>query len=245
MLLVLNLANAAHEIEQQPGLAGTRFRILLFETLEEVFDWHTEFARKLIKPAGRNAVDAVLVVTDLLIPQADQLTELSLVQAANRQLGGARGGQLADLALFPELANRLGKANRVGPARGAISMSTRLARVTRDPFALIGDASGGLVAQINSGLAVLQDLVGDIDRLRHFVLDGHQVRQLGRRFGRIRVNSMHPGTIDTDMGDQVLGRAARLLWRRRQPRRPSSRYRTQLRSDLERRYGRYAHRSVW
>jgi hypothetical protein len=46
-----------------------------------------------------------------------------------------------------------------------------------------GTRSGSewLVAQIDPGLAVLQDLVGDIDCLRHFVLDGHQVRQLGRQ----------------------------------------------------------------
>ena len=40
-----------------------------------------------------------------------------------------------------------------------------------------------LVAQIDPGLAVLQDLVGDIGCLRHSSLDGHQ-GQLGRRFRR-------------------------------------------------------------
>ena len=69
-------------------------------------------------------------------------------------LGGARGGQLADLGLFPELAKRLGKANRVGPVRGAISMSTRLAKVTRDPFALIGDASGAVDAVTGEGVSL-------------------------------------------------------------------------------------------
>ena len=44
-----------------------------------------------------------------------------------------------------------------------------------------GAEQDGLVAQIDPGLAVLQDLVSDIDSLRHFVLDGHQARQLGRR----------------------------------------------------------------
>src|SRR6266404_9780748 len=49
------------------------------------------------------------------------------------------------------------------------------------PAMVRGAEQDGLVAQIDPGLAVLQDLVGDIDCLRHFVLDGHQVRQLGRR----------------------------------------------------------------
>ena len=39
-----------------------------------------------------------------------------------------------------------------------------------------GAEQDGLVAQIDPRLAVLQDLVGDIDCLGHFVLDGHQVR---------------------------------------------------------------------
>jgi hypothetical protein len=49
------------------------------------------------------------------------------------------------------------------------------------PAMVRGAEQDGLVAQIDPGLAVLQDLVGDIDCLRHFVLDGHQVRQLGRQ----------------------------------------------------------------
>jgi flavin-dependent dehydrogenase len=69
-------------------------------------------------------------------------------------LGSTRGGRLADLTWFPELAKRLGNANRVGPARGAISMSTRLAKVTRNPFALIGDASGAVDAVTGEGLSL-------------------------------------------------------------------------------------------
>ena len=49
------------------------------------------------------------------------------------------------------------------------------------PAMVRGAEQDGLVAQIDPGLAVLQDMVGDIDCLRHFVLDGHQARQLGRR----------------------------------------------------------------
>ena len=52
------------------------------------------------------------------------------------------------------------------------------------PAMVRGAEQDGLVAQIDPGLAVLQDLVGDIDCLRHFVLDGHQVRQLGRQLRR-------------------------------------------------------------
>jgi hypothetical protein len=36
------------------------------------------------------------------------------------------------------------------------------------------------MAQINSGLPVLQNLVSDIDRLGFFVLDAHQMGPLGR-----------------------------------------------------------------
>src|SRR6185369_11724777 len=35
--------------------------------------------------------------------------------------------------------------------------------------------------------------------------------ECARKGYRIRVNSMHPGTIDTDMGDQVIANRARML----------------------------------
>jgi flavin-dependent dehydrogenase len=70
-------------------------------------------------------------------------------------LSGARGGGLFDVAaLFPALAKRLVNAERIGPLRGAISMSARLAKVTRDRTALVGDAAGAADAITGEGVAL-------------------------------------------------------------------------------------------
>lgn len=68
---------------------------------------------------------------------------------------GSSAVQLAELpGLFPALARRLGGAAPIGPARGALSMSTALGRVTRGAVALIGDASGAVDAITGEGLAL-------------------------------------------------------------------------------------------
>jgi flavin-dependent dehydrogenase len=70
-------------------------------------------------------------------------------------LGGASAVRLADLpGLFPALARRLAGAAPIGPVRGALSMSTKLRRVTRGSVALIGDASGAVDAITGEGLAL-------------------------------------------------------------------------------------------
>jgi len=69
-------------------------------------------------------------------------------------LGDPRSPSLTELALFPELAKRLGKAVRTGPMRGAISVSARLGAVARDPFVLVGDASGAVDAITGEGLSL-------------------------------------------------------------------------------------------
>lgn len=70
-------------------------------------------------------------------------------------LGNAPGARLSELpALFPGLAKRLGGAERSGPARGAMSMSTTLRRVTRGPVALVGDASGAVDAVTGEGVSL-------------------------------------------------------------------------------------------
>jgi menaquinone-9 beta-reductase len=73
----------------------------------------------------------------------------------------ARGAGLFDLAAhFPELAKRLRNAERIGPLRGAMSMSVRLARVTRDRIALVGDAAGTVDAITGEGVSLgLRDAI--------------------------------------------------------------------------------------
>jgi menaquinone-9 beta-reductase len=70
-------------------------------------------------------------------------------------LASSRDARLSDLpALFPTLANQLGNAERIGPPRGAISMTTRLRHIVRGPVALIGDASGAVDAITGEGLSL-------------------------------------------------------------------------------------------
>ena len=77
------------------------------------------------------------------------------------------------------------------------------------PAMVRGAEQDGLVAQIDPGLAVLQDLVGDIDCLRHFVLDGHQVRQLGRQLRR----GQRLGETFAGLGDDRVGSVENRLGR--------------------------------
>ena len=63
--------------------------------------------------------------------------------------------RISDLPeLFPRLAMRLGRAELIGSERGAISMSSKLAAVTRGRVALVGDASGSVDAATGEGLAL-------------------------------------------------------------------------------------------
>ena len=58
-------------------------------------------------------------------------------------LGSAQGVHLSDLPnMFPVLASRFGSAEPIGRQRGGVSMSVKLAAVTRGRIALVGDASG-------------------------------------------------------------------------------------------------------
>jgi menaquinone-9 beta-reductase len=58
------------------------------------------------------------------------------------------------VALFPDLAQRLRNARRIGPVRGALSMSARLPLVTSSHFALVGDASGTVDAVTGEGITM-------------------------------------------------------------------------------------------
>ena len=68
-------------------------------------------------------------------------------------LGTAKEVSVEDSpALFPKLGARLAPAEPLGAARGAMSMSSRLAAVTRGNVALLGDASGTIDAVTGEGL---------------------------------------------------------------------------------------------
>lgn len=70
-------------------------------------------------------------------------------------LGRAPAPRFLDLPkLFPGLAKRLQDAQPIGPARGAVSLSTKLRSVTRGRIALVGDASGSVDAITGEGLAL-------------------------------------------------------------------------------------------
>ncbi len=56
------------------------------------------------------------------------------------------------LSVFPKLGTHLAGAERLGSARGAISMSSRLTAVTKGRLALLGDASGTVDAITGEGL---------------------------------------------------------------------------------------------
>jgi flavin-dependent dehydrogenase len=63
--------------------------------------------------------------------------------------------RVSDLVgMFPVLASHLGGAELIGSARGAISMSARLASVVAGRVALVGDASGSVDAVTGEGLAL-------------------------------------------------------------------------------------------
>ena len=55
-------------------------------------------------------------------------------------------------SVFPKLGARLAGAEPLGGARGAISMSSRLAAVTKGSVALLGDASGTVDAITGEGM---------------------------------------------------------------------------------------------
>jgi flavin-dependent dehydrogenase len=76
-------------------------------------------------------------------------------------LSGAHGAGVFDVtSLFPALARRLRNAEPIGPSRGAISMSARLARVTQDRTALVGDAAGAADAITGEGVSLaLRDAI--------------------------------------------------------------------------------------
>jgi len=68
-------------------------------------------------------------------------------------LGTIKEVSVQDLpSLFPKLGARLARAEPSGAARGAISMSSRLAAVTKGRVALLGDASGTVDAVTGEGL---------------------------------------------------------------------------------------------
>jgi menaquinone-9 beta-reductase len=73
------------------------------------------------------------------------------VSAMTRQ-EGVRLNQI--LAAIPTLRDRLRNATAITAERGALTLTRRLRRVTRDNIALIGDASGSVDAITGEGLAL-------------------------------------------------------------------------------------------
>jgi flavin-dependent dehydrogenase len=70
-------------------------------------------------------------------------------------VGSGSPPRFVDLSVaFPRLARRIADAAPIGRERGAISMTSRLAAVTRGHTALVGDASGSIDAVTGEGLAV-------------------------------------------------------------------------------------------
>ena len=70
-------------------------------------------------------------------------------------IGGAQEMRTSDLlTLFPALGRRLERAHPIDAPRGAISMTVKLAAVTHDRIALVGDASGSVDAVTGEGLAL-------------------------------------------------------------------------------------------
>jgi len=104
------------------------FRVRPWTDLVEVF-WH-KGAQAYVTPVGPEEVCVALIGSAEKAPGADMA------------------------ALFPQLADRLGRAEPMGSQRGAISISTKLAAVTRGRIALIGDASGSVDAVTGDGLAL-------------------------------------------------------------------------------------------
>jgi len=87
------------------------------------------------------------------------------------------------LPRFPELARRLSAAGAGSSERGAVTASRRLARVSRDNLALVGDASGSVDAITGEGLCLLfQQAVALADAMAAGNLDSY--REAHRRLGR-------------------------------------------------------------
>jgi flavin-dependent dehydrogenase len=104
------------------------FRVRLWSDLVEVF-WH-EHCQAYVTPVGPEEVSVALVAKE----KATRITDIP--------------------ALFPRLARHLARAEPLRSERGAISISTKLAAVTRGRIALVGDASGSLDAVTGEGLGL-------------------------------------------------------------------------------------------
>jgi flavin-dependent dehydrogenase len=104
------------------------FRIRPWTDLVEVY-WHND-CQAYVTPVGPDEVCVAMI-------------------------GRAKRMRFSDLpALFPALANHLGRAKTLGSPRGAISMSVKLPTVTQGRIALVGDASGSVDAITGEGLAL-------------------------------------------------------------------------------------------
>jgi flavin-dependent dehydrogenase len=104
------------------------FRVRPWTDLVEVF-WHRR-SQAYVTPVGPEEVCVALIGSAEKAPRTDMA------------------------ALFPQLAERLARAEPMGSPRGAISISTKLGAVTRGRIALIGDASGSVDAVTGDGLAL-------------------------------------------------------------------------------------------
>jgi hypothetical protein len=81
MFLVLDLGEIARDFEQHPMTRRHCLRHFLADAFIEVGDRRVEYASDLVKPTGRDTVDAALVFMRLLVGHADHFGELLLGQA--------------------------------------------------------------------------------------------------------------------------------------------------------------------
>lgn len=91
--------------------------------------WHAR-GQAYVTPVGSNEVCVVLIGNQ----------------------SGVRMGELWDL--FPALRERLGDAQTSDKARGGVSATLRVRRITRGNLALIGDAAGSIDAITGEGLSL-------------------------------------------------------------------------------------------
>ena len=80
MLFVLYLAKTNHDIEQQ-SLAGEQWAFVRLKAFKEVLNRRARSQRELIELTSRNAVDATLILINLLKRHPEQVSELALGEA--------------------------------------------------------------------------------------------------------------------------------------------------------------------
>src|SRR5579872_711748 len=81
MPLVRDLGEISRQLETHALTRADGPAALIVEALEEIADGDAQHPRDLIKPAGRNAIDAALIFVRLLVGDADEVGKLLLCEA--------------------------------------------------------------------------------------------------------------------------------------------------------------------